>query len=67
MNYVSKLCVGDMIFSIPEILIELSKLFKLQAGDLIFMGTPAGVAALQRGDTFTADLQEVVSLSGALI
>lgn len=60
-------CVGDMIFSIPEILIELSKLFKLQAGDLIFMGTPAGVAALQRGDTFTADLQEVVSLSGALI
>jgi fumarylpyruvate hydrolase len=59
--------VNDMIFSIPDILIELSKLFKLQAGDLIFMGTPAGVAALQRGDTFTAELQNIVTLSGTLI
>jgi fumarylpyruvate hydrolase len=59
--------VNDMIFSIPDILIELSKLFKLQAGDLIFMGTPAGVAALQRGDTFTAELQDIVTLSGTLI
>lgn len=60
-------CVSDMIFSIPDIIIELSKLFKLQAGDLIFMGTPAGVAALQRGDTFTAELQNIATLSATLI
>ena len=60
-------CVSDMIFSISDILIELSKLFKLQAGDLIFMGTPAGVSALHRGDTFTAELQDVATLSGTLI
>lgn len=60
-------CVSDMIFSIPEILVELSKLFKLQAGDLIFMGTPAGVAAIQRADTFTAELQDIVSVSGTFV
>lgn len=59
--------IGDMIFSITEILVELSKLFQLQPGDLIFMGTPAGVAALKRGDEFTAELQGVVSFSGKII
>jgi fumarylpyruvate hydrolase len=39
-----------MIWSVPEIIIELSKLFELRAGDLIFTGTPAGVGALKQGD-----------------
>ena len=56
-----------MIFPVPDILVELSGLFRLKAGDLIFMGTPAGVAALHKGDTFTAALDGVVSFSGAII
>ena len=44
--------LSDMIFSVADIIHELSRLFALKAGDLIFMGTPAGVSALQRGDTF---------------
>lgn len=40
----------DLIWSVPEIIAELSTLFELQAGDLIYTGTPAGVAALQPGD-----------------
>ncbi|MBP7370435.1 MAG: fumarylacetoacetate hydrolase family protein [Arenimonas sp.] len=59
--------LGQMIFSVPEIVFELSKLFQLQAGDLIFMGTPAGVAALIRGDSFTAELEGIVSFSGTII
>ena len=59
--------LGEMIFSVPDILIELSKLFRLKAGDLIFMGTPAGVAALHKGETFTAALDGVVSFSGSII
>ena len=59
--------LGEMIFSVPDILIELSKLFRLKAGDLIFMGTPAGVAALHKGDTFTAALDGVGSFSGSII
>jgi fumarylpyruvate hydrolase len=39
-----------MIFSTSEIIHELSKLFELKAGDLIFTGTPAGVGAVGPGD-----------------
>ena len=48
----------------PEILHELSKLYALRAGDLVFMGTPAGVAALQAGDTFDARLGDIARLQG---
>jgi UPF0176 protein len=41
--------LADMIWSVPEIVAELSGYFELQAGDLIFTGTPAGVAALEPG------------------
>ena len=42
--------LADMIWSVPEIIAELSTLFELAPGDLIFTGTPAGVATLQPGD-----------------
>ncbi len=42
--------LGDMIWSVPEIITHLSCLFRLEAGDLIFSGTPAGVGPVQRGD-----------------
>jgi fumarylpyruvate hydrolase len=62
-----KAALGEMIFSVPEVLVELSKLYRLKAGDLVFMGTPAGVAALQRGDRFKAELEGVVSFSGEIV
>ena len=40
----------DMIFSIPDILVYVSQYFKLQMGDLIYTGTPAGVGPVQIGD-----------------
>ena len=42
--------VADMLWSVPEIIAELSKLYELKAGDLIYTGTPAGVGALQPAD-----------------
>jgi fumarylpyruvate hydrolase len=42
--------VADMIWSVPEILEELSSWFSLQPGDLVFTGTPAGVGRLAPGD-----------------
>ncbi|MEY3261523.1 MAG: FAA hydrolase family protein [Burkholderiaceae bacterium] len=39
-----------MIWNVPETIAYLSTLFTLMPGDLIFSGTPAGVAAVQRGD-----------------
>ncbi len=42
--------VADMTWKVPEIVAELSTLFELAPGDLIFTGTPAGVGALAPGD-----------------
>ena len=40
----------DMIWSVPEIIVELSQLYTLMPGDLIFTGTPSGVGPLVPGD-----------------
>ena len=42
--------IGDMIWGVPEILAELATWFEIQAGDLVFTGTPAGVGPLRPGD-----------------
>ena len=46
----------DLIWDVPDILRELSKLYALRAGDLVFMGTPAGVGPLLPRDRFKASL-----------
>ncbi|MBK8066362.1 MAG: fumarylacetoacetate hydrolase family protein [Rhodanobacteraceae bacterium] len=48
--------VADMLWPLPEIIAELSKLYELQAGDLIFTGTPAGVGPLQPSDRVQCSL-----------
>lgn len=42
--------VADLIWSVPEVIAELSTLFELAPGDLIYTGTPAGVGAVKSGD-----------------
>lgn len=59
--------LGDMIYSTREILFALSGLYQLRAGDLIFMGTPSGVAALVPGDQFSAALDDVITFNGRII
>lgn len=56
----------DLIWDVPDILHELSKLFALKAGDLVFMGTPAGVGPLAAGDVFVATLDGVAELHGRI-
>ncbi|TLX21113.1 fumarylacetoacetate hydrolase family protein [Thermomonas fusca] len=56
--------LDQLIWDVPEILHELSKLYALRAGDLVFMGTPAGVAALQPGDRFEARIGDALRLQG---
>ena len=58
--------LSDLIWNVDDILHELSKLYRLRAGDLIFMGTPAGVGALQVGDAFTGSLEGIVELRGRI-
>jgi fumarylpyruvate hydrolase len=42
--------LSKMIWNVPETIAYLSGLVKLAPGDLIYTGTPEGVAAVQRGD-----------------
>ena len=56
--------LDDMVFSVADVIHELSKLYALKAGDLVFMGTPAGVAALVPGDRFRAGVDGLVEFGG---
>jgi fumarylpyruvate hydrolase len=56
--------LGDMVFSVAEVIHALSKLYALKAGDLVFMGTPSGVAALLPGDRFRAGVDQLVEFAG---
>jgi fumarylpyruvate hydrolase len=59
--------LSDLLWSVPEIIHELSKLFRLAAGDLIFTGTPAGVGALARGDQLLGRIAGVGELRHGII
>jgi fumarylpyruvate hydrolase len=52
-----------MIWTVPEIISELSKLFELHAGDMIFTGTPSGVGPVQPGDRLRAAIERVGELT----
>lgn len=49
-------CTSDMIFDVYELISRISRIMKLEAGDFILTGTPAGVGELKVGDTVTAGL-----------
>ena len=54
--------IRELIWSIPELIAELSTLFELQPGDLIYTGTPAGVGPLQRGDRVEGGVEGLPAL-----
>ena len=49
----------SMIWSVAETIAALSQLVALAPGDLIFTGTPEGVAAVQRGDLLEGEIEGV--------
>jgi fumarylpyruvate hydrolase len=55
--------ISQMIWSVPEIISELSRLFELHAGDIVFTGTPSGVGPVQPGDKLHAAIERVGELS----
>jgi fumarylpyruvate hydrolase len=48
-----------MIWTVPEIISAVSRLWTLQPGDLIFTGTPDGVGPLLRGDRVHGEIEGV--------
>jgi len=55
--------VADMIWNVPEIVSEASKLWTLAPGDLIYTGTPEGVGPLVRGDAVQGEVEGVGKLA----
>ncbi|MEA5557355.1 fumarylacetoacetate hydrolase family protein [Nodularia spumigena] len=49
---------ADMLFSIPELISYVSGFSTLHEGDLIFTGTPEGVAKVNSGDVLVARLDQ---------
>ena len=59
--------IADMVLDSAKILMALSRFYTLQAGDLVFTGTPSGVAALARGDSFHATFPGLPELRGRMV
>ena len=58
--------VADLIWSVPETIAELSTLFKLEPGDLIYTGTPAGVGAVRIGDVVSGGIDGLERLENRI-
>ncbi|MDC0034030.1 fumarylacetoacetate hydrolase family protein [Alphaproteobacteria bacterium] len=55
--------IADMIWNTPESIAYLSGLVRLEPGDLIFTGTPAGVGAVVSGDAIEVHVDGVCDLN----
>lgn len=58
--------LGDMTWSVAEVIAHLSRLFHLHAGDLIFTGTPAGVGPVRPGDVMLAEIAGIGTLTNRI-
>ena len=54
--------IADMIYSVDEILLDLSKYTQLIPGDVVMTGTPAGVSAVKPGDFLVAQIDGLTEL-----
>ena len=59
--------VTQLIWSIAETIEALSQAWELQAGDLIFSGTPEGVAAVSQGDVLEGGVAGLPALKVKLV
>ncbi|MBT2324906.1 fumarylacetoacetate hydrolase family protein [Variovorax paradoxus] len=55
--------IRNLIWSVNEVIANLSTLFMLQPGDLIFTGTPEGVGAVQSGQTMKVAIDGLEPIS----
>jgi fumarylpyruvate hydrolase len=55
--------LADMIWDVPHVLHFLSQYYELLPGDLVFTGTPAGVAAVVPGDQLVGHIEGLGTLS----
>lgn len=67
-------CTSDLVFSVPDLVVRLSAVCPLLPGDIIFTGTPAGVAIgrkppryLTAGTTLVSEIEGIGHLRTPLV
>ena len=55
--------LDKMIWSVPELIADLSRFYHLEPGDLIFTGTPEGVGAVKPGDLVEGRIEGVGTIA----
>ena len=55
--------IAKLIWSVPEVIANLSTFFELRPGDLIYTGTPEGVGKVERGQTMRGGIDGLGELS----
>jgi fumarylpyruvate hydrolase len=56
----------QMLVDVPHLIAELSTLYELRPGDLIFTGTPAGVGPLEPGDSLEGGIEGLEVLRNSI-
>ncbi|MCP5381598.1 MAG: fumarylacetoacetate hydrolase family protein [Kordiimonadaceae bacterium] len=59
--------VNKLIWSVPEVIANLSTLFTLEPGDLIYTGTPEGVGAVVAGDVIRVGVDGLTDLETKIV
>lgn len=59
--------LSDMIWSVAEIIADLSTLYTLLPGDLIMTGTPAGVGPVLRGDLIEGRIGDLAAVTARVL
>ncbi|MFC6734201.1 fumarylacetoacetate hydrolase family protein [Haladaptatus sp. DYSN1] len=54
--------ISQLIFSVPELIAEVTTYMTLERGDVISTGTPAGVGPLSPGDTVEVEIEGIGTL-----
>ena len=56
----------DMVFTVAQLMVFVSSVMKLETGDLLLTGTPAGVGALQDGDSVEIEIEGLGKLKNGV-
>lgn len=59
--------LGEMVWSVPELIAHLSRYYTLRPGDLLFTGTPAGVGPVVAGNRLTATIDGLPTLEVTVV
>jgi fumarylpyruvate hydrolase len=59
--------VNRMLWEVPQVIAELSMLYELRAGDLIFTGTPSGIGPVKPGDRLEGGIEGLEVLRNTIV